>query len=332
MSKESFKHFIITPFNIDVGLKSRKEFLDFQFISNRFNFFQNLCYPSVYHQTNQNFSWLVFFDEETPNEFKKSIDKLQNNYPNFSPIYTPPNFKKSYPSLIKLIYQHLTPLDNYLITTWLDSDDAVANNFVESIQKQFSSQEFEYINFPFGYQVSQKGLFFEQYLATQFLSLIEKIDNDILTCKVMSHHYIHNLSRKGLPVRQVITEPLWLQLIHQDNEITKDIPSTSIPQPFKRLNSKFVVQNFLKDYIQYGYLESLNYYLQKFYFNIPLESLFEKRKIKNLLALINPKILQYFLYRTLAAQTTNNSKVTMSINEIKTLCKKTGKDIIYPSC
>lgn len=111
-----------------------------------------------------------------------------------------------------------------------------------------------------------------------------------------------------------------------------DIHSTSIPQPFKRLNSNFVVQDFLENYIQYSYLQNLNHYLQKYYFNISPQSLFTKSQIKNLLALIDPKILQYSLSRTLATQTAENSKVTLSIDKIKTLCKKTGKDIIYPSC
>ena len=53
-----FQHFIITPFNVDIGVKPREYILGTQYLENRLKIFQEVSYPSVYNQSNQNFQWL----------------------------------------------------------------------------------------------------------------------------------------------------------------------------------------------------------------------------------------------------------------------------------
>lgn len=312
-----FKHFIVTPFNVDLGLKARRELLDPDYLSRRFQLFQEFCFPSVYHQTNQNFCWLVFFDWQTPDEFKEKVKKWQK-WTNFIPILTQEKLDFQ-PFLIKIIQQNLSFDTTHIITTWLDGDDALAKIFIDKVQQQFNHQDFEYINFPYGYQLDRTGLYLRQYLSSQFISLIEKVEHNILTCKVMSHHDLYRLSKKGLPVRQVLTEPMWIQLIHENNIYTS-LHLITLPQSRRRLNKKFEVQAFVRNYIRFSYYHRVYYYLNHLRHQFSQTS--TRHTLRHLLALIEPSILQFFLSKALQVQRLEMPHHQLSIAEIKTLCLK----------
>ena len=63
------KHFLATRFNLTVpngkGSKSSKLILTDDGLENRFYLVENYCLSSVKNQTNQNFTWCVFFDTNT---------------------------------------------------------------------------------------------------------------------------------------------------------------------------------------------------------------------------------------------------------------------------
>ncbi|MBP0576017.1 hypothetical protein J8J27_35390, partial [Mycobacterium tuberculosis] len=46
-----------------------------------FDLFRTYCLPSVAAQTRQDFEWVIFFDEQTPDEFRRQIAELQAVYP-----------------------------------------------------------------------------------------------------------------------------------------------------------------------------------------------------------------------------------------------------------
>lgn len=116
----------------------------------------------------------------------------------------------------------------------------------------------------------------------------------------MSHHRIYNFSKKWLSVRQVITQPIWINFKHGSNVTPTDDHPTSIPQPISRLNRNFVVvRDFIENHIEYSYLENLTDYLKYHYFSGSLQRLPTNDKLKNLLAIIKPEILHLFLSNTL---------------------------------
>lgn len=313
-----FQHFIITPFNVDLGLKARSELLDCEYLQRRFKLFQEFCFPSVYNQTNQNFKWLAFFDYETPDEIKKKIKSLQK-WSNFMPIFTQENIDFQ-PLLVKTIHQYLKPENTHTITTWLDGDDGIAKDFIEQVQQQFNHQNFEYINFPYGYQLTQDGLFFKKYLSSPFISLIEQIDDNILTCKVMSHSAVYRLSQKGLPVRQVLTYPLWIQLIHGDHLRSKMHYSSAIPQPLKKLKRDFSIQDFVSNFSNDLYIRNLINYLQ-FLFNKVFKSKISTQTfLGHLILLMNPKFLITYYQKKFEQEYSIVMSHQLSILEMKTLC------------
>ncbi|WP_181280646.1 glycosyltransferase [Aphanothece hegewaldii] len=307
-----FQHFLITPFNVDIGIKPRNYQLDIQYLTSRLNLFEEVCYSSIYEQSNKNFLWLIFFDQETPDFIKTKINQW-SNWKNFKPIYTPSKVNFYY-FLIQSIQDHLQENTQFIITTGIDSDDTICYNFIDLIQQQFNQQEFEYINFPFGYILHRDGLFMRQYLSSPFVSLIEKNDN-FVTCKIISHQQIFKLSKLGLPVRQIFTLPTWLQVVHDNNWLThRDI--NAIPQSINKLKVNFKIYEFANSYLIKNYSQTLFYYLKTSIFGNKYEFTI-KQKLKFVLYLVAPLIAKQYL--KLSSKFKNN-QIKLSSEEIKKLC------------
>ncbi|NJL09285.1 MAG: hypothetical protein HC908_00795 [Calothrix sp. SM1_7_51] len=159
--KNNFEHVIITSFNVDFGLKSREEILSFEYLNQRFGLFKQFCFPSVLHQTNQNFKWLVFFDSETPDILKMEISRLAE-WDNFRPVYVKPA-RKPGDFWRDIVKEYISPGFDFLITTNLDNDDSLSKYFVEIVQNNFHEQEFEFLNFPYGYMLREDGLYLREF-------------------------------------------------------------------------------------------------------------------------------------------------------------------------
>lgn len=206
-----FNHLILTRFNV----KSRQfnyRTPDVQWLAHRFGLFEQFCLPSVTAQTCQNFSWLVFFDVDTPDYFREKIYECAK-HPVFQPIFVD-LFSGS--ALVENAYRYVD--SSHLITTRLDTDDALSPNFVKNVQKAFNRQELEFINFPNGYLLDLKlGRLYKGVLySNQYISLIESTTNVRTVC--CGPHPKLNLVG---PIRDVQTEPSWLFVIHDQNMVSR---------------------------------------------------------------------------------------------------------------
>ncbi|MEC4887300.1 MAG: glycosyltransferase, partial [Scytonema sp. PMC 1070.18] len=142
-----FEHLIITRFNVTVDFSKPRVGIDSEWLTHRFRLFENFCYPSIHAQSNQNFKWLIYFDQETPEYFKNKI-KEYAEWSNFIPIYIKNRFTNEINR--ENVLNYLNGVE-YLITTRLDNDDAVSKDFIQEIQNKFQKQEFEFMNFTNGY-------------------------------------------------------------------------------------------------------------------------------------------------------------------------------------
>lgn len=209
-----FEHFILTRFNVKNVLSQSDIGLNFDWLNHRFQLFDDFCYPSVRAQLNQNFKWLVYFDSNTPVLFRRKIEKYAE-WQNFIPIYLNTEFTDDVNR--ENILKFLNKNTDYLITTRLDNDDAISNNFVQLIQENFTQQEFEFINFTNGYVWSGGKIYYFKYLNNPFMSLIEKLDNfTIEGFKTVLCGPHTELSKIGV-IKQVKSNPTWLQVIHTKN-------------------------------------------------------------------------------------------------------------------
>src|SRR5258708_1463100 len=137
-----YRHLLLTRFNVKLSwLGSRK--LGDDWLRHRCSIFERVTLPCVRGQTNRNFTWLIFVDSETSTAFKSRISGYCKDSL-LRPVFVTGNFN------LATVQSSVAPFGigrEFLITTRLDTDDGVCRTFVEVIQKHFSQQAFEFLNF-----------------------------------------------------------------------------------------------------------------------------------------------------------------------------------------
>jgi hypothetical protein len=215
-----FKHFLITRFNVRntqwVTTKSGEEVLTEAWLSHRFLLFEQYCFPSVKNQRNQNFTWLVFFDQFTPEPYRARITELESAYRNFKPVFVS-DYGAVRPTLQQLIQKQLTSETEYLITSRLDNDDSLHQDYVSTIQGAFRKQSFTLIDIVDGYEllIEPKVLLGKVHFPfNPFLSLIESVA-DFKT--VLSKQHAH--WQQTTEIHIIKHNRLWIQVIHGKNKL-----------------------------------------------------------------------------------------------------------------
>lgn len=250
------KHFIVTRFNLKVeDWKTAKDgsiVLTDKWLEERFKLFQKYCLPSVINQKNQNFYWLVFFDIETPVAYKKMIDRIAGEYKKFVPLYIDSN-NSLQPSFKKYILEHIKDDDLYIITSRLDNDDAIHENFVDIIQKIAIQKKDTVIDIRMGYQmdISDNSCKYRRLYNSfnPFISLVEntKNFNTIISRK-------HQDWKNSDSILVYDKDPLWIEIIHKKNKLNSvrsNIPlikeiklkEFGIARDEKKLGSFFIFKN-----------------------------------------------------------------------------------------
>ncbi len=314
----NFEHFIITAFNVDFGLKSREQILSLEYLIQRFQLFKQFCYPSVFHQNNQNFKWLVFFDSEIPSIFKNEINTWAKDWDKFVPVYVTPVSKPGdfWRDIVK---EYMSPSTEYLITTNLDNDDSISKDFVDLVQRNFQQQDFEFLNFAYGYMLREDGLFLREFLASPFISLIEKTDN-ILTCKTICHNDLFQLYEQGVNVRQILTKPAWLQVVHGTN-LKNRLDVNSVIQPIDKLKKRFGIQIDEQKYQQSLYINQCLDFAYRFLFinkyQLPLGL-----RIRRLVSMTIPAFAPVYLKYSLASKERSSPRPQLSIDAARSLCEQ----------
>jgi len=242
-----FNHFLLTRFNVRLNPGDTGYGLELggstQWLTRRFELFDQFCYPSIRGQSNQNFKWLVFFDTDTPDTFKEQI-KTYCQWENFMPIYIN---KFSLEIIRENLASYLTDDPEYLITTTLDNDDALCKDYIQIIQDNFQNQKFELLNISSGYiwDTSNGNIYLRWTANNPFMSLIEAIEG-FQTIWVEPHNNYYDLYHKTGQLRQISTQPAWLQVVHGGNLYNR---VNGIRQPRKNMGDHFIInmENILRD-------------------------------------------------------------------------------------
>lgn len=216
-----FQHYILTRFNLRAAdwtiTKNKEKVLTEEWLKERFDLFENFCFSSVKNQSNQNFKWLVFFDVNTPESYKIKVEEFRKSYENFYPF-----FIDGMPNFLREIVKNIKLMDNekYIITSRLDNDDSIHEDYVKVIQRYFDQQNHLAIDLIDGYtlQIGEKiRLGFQKHLYNPFISLIEKKD-DFKTVWFRSRHGSWKYEKNIIRVKD---KRLWLGIIHSKNKVNK---------------------------------------------------------------------------------------------------------------
>jgi len=222
-----FKHFILTRFNVP-WMTINDDAPGSVWLRHRFDLFDRFCYPSLKGQTNQNFTWLVFFDAGTPRVYWKYIDDYAK-WEKFNAVFIE---GYSLTRVKKEIDKHLGD-SNFVITTRIDNDDAICRRFVETVQHNFNEQTFELINFPNGFVWHEGRTYRSRQMSNPFMSLIESAQMyETVWCR--SHLELRELAE----IKQIESPPAWLQVIHEMN-VCNEVQG--VLQPRLNLSSTFAI-------------------------------------------------------------------------------------------
>jgi hypothetical protein len=214
------KHFIITRFNVkfDDWITDRNgaPVLTENWLVERFDLFRKFCFPSVTNQTNKNFYWVIYFDVNTSTSYRNEISELIKGYSNYELIYVD-GIKSLIVSFVCFIKSKLDHNDDYIITSRLDNDDSIHQDYVDTIQKLARKEDGLVIDVRKGYQidVSSSRYEFRNYYKrfNPFISLVEK-STDFKT--VISKRHKDWKDMKSIIIYQ--ESALWIEIIHQRNK------------------------------------------------------------------------------------------------------------------
>jgi hypothetical protein len=205
-----FDHFVITRFS--AVFTPDQPPADEAWLEYRLAFFvQASCAALERQRPGSEFQWLVYFDDRCSPEFRARIDVIADGL--FEPIWTH-----------EVFWSGVVPRDvaarsdaPFVVTTRLDSDDAVAIDFVESVQAAFDHQELLFVNFPRGLQVDRSGAVYRlDYPSNPFISMIERRNEGLPPTTVFGAGPHTKVRRLG-QLLEVATHPLWMQVVHGSN-------------------------------------------------------------------------------------------------------------------
>lgn len=201
-------HAILTRFNLPtLGAESVIRAKD-GWLRARIALFEKYCVPSVLAQSTQNFSWIIYFDPESPGWLKDRIETFRAKG-DFEPIF---RASVSNAELVHDLRRVTGARGGTLITSNLDNDDSLAVNFIERLQSAERSAPREAMYIAQGLIKSPTGLYRRTDRHNAFCSVREGWD-DPKTCWVDWH----DLLSRHFPARELSGAPGWLQVVHGTN-------------------------------------------------------------------------------------------------------------------
>lgn len=239
MLTEIYHHYVITRFNLrregwDTA-RNGSLVLTEDWLSNRFILFEKFCFTSMQSQTNKNFTWLVFFDIDTPEKYRQKAMEYNLRLPNFQPFFIN-GMPEFLPSIQNEIRKNIRP---YTISSRLDNDDCVSKNFINEIQVNFEKLNFLVLDFPDGYTLQINPsikIGKRKQLFNPFISIIEKSEQ----AKSVWQREAHSSWKKEKNLKRINDKRIWMSVIHFENKKNKY-------EGYGKVNAEAVFENFVLD-------------------------------------------------------------------------------------
>jgi hypothetical protein len=192
--------------------------------------FREFCLPSILNQTYKGFTWLLYFDVDTPQEFNEFLNEL-NSFTFIKICYSKgyEGFNLTYTEEVKKIVGKSV---KWIITTRMDNDDCLHKDAIKIIQNNFVEKHKFLISLASGYvlNISDRMLSHYFYPMSPFLSLIETTDNEIgcvfekghtkwdsLQISISKEIWLNCFNKKARKSQIILNGPLWVQTVHGGN-------------------------------------------------------------------------------------------------------------------
>ncbi len=248
-----FVHVIMTRFNVPTKgwneTRSGYKPLTEEWLDDRFKLFKTYVLPSYKNQTNQNYIWLTFFDVNTSDKFRKIIKEIEAEYPVFRAVFVE-DFDVMKTKAVEVIPQFFTPDTKFVITSELDNDDMLHQDYIKTVQEHFKPIHDLVIDLRRGYQLTMlpgRKAVVNVYNAVvnPFVSLAESVDN----FKTMLKERAHNSYRHYPDFSVEDSKEMYIQIIHQYNLMNvtfkhKAVPEVDFSEYGMTEDTKFTIDGF----------------------------------------------------------------------------------------
>lgn len=231
LSRDStLDHLIVTRYNVPISWGRRGQLhADEDWLEERQGLFERYCLPSVVlaERSCPSVTWVLLCAVDSPPSLRTFMAQVVQLHPWIVPLYLEENVPIG-DIVDESLKQRANKPRRFLLTTRLDSDDAVGRDFVKDLRQAAErSLELEFlgkkelptlINFPFGCQTVHGRLYFSADLGNPFISFLEERSegDPIISCYSGTHRDLHQSART---VSQLMASgPSWLQVIHGSNE------------------------------------------------------------------------------------------------------------------
>lgn len=220
-----YVHYLITRFNLRTAewttTKHNERVLDKAWYENRFRLFEKYCLPSVLAQSNPNFTWCILFDTETPVNYKKRINELVKDHPNFIVLFIS-GMKEMGNSFSNLVKSTLSPTISFIITSRLDNDDMIHRDFIKTIQhialNRPTTWERTIVDLRSGLQLNLERIPSEIRKVSSsfnpFISVVAPLEDNESAITRM-----HSEWSKEKNILVYEDQPLWVEIVHNKNKI-----------------------------------------------------------------------------------------------------------------
>ncbi|MDB5661569.1 MAG: hypothetical protein JWS10_4184 [Cypionkella sp.] len=218
MTAVTIPHVLMTRFNLatpgrEASIRNKPDWL-----TSRFDLFEQFCLPSVGAQTSRAFTWIVYFDKDTPETFKTRVRELQKQVA-FEAYYTGLFPASGWPQSLREVLGVLPPV---VLTSRLDNDDALANDYMERTLQAAQGRKPDPrigIVITNGFIRSTSRAYTISHSCNAFTSWLERTENPNTLMTAMG--IAHMDAEASGPLVQVPGEGGWLQVVHGGNVSNK---------------------------------------------------------------------------------------------------------------
>lgn len=219
------QHFLITRFNLRLGnVKADRDLrpvLTEEWMAERLDLFEQVCVPSVQHQTNQEFVWLLLLDDETAPETVGRIERAVAGVTDVEMVFLPEGSDDS--TIAAAVRERVDDDTGLLLTTRLDNDDALHEDALAVVRRSTRPGRREFLNLRFGWVTDGELARVKAHKYGHFTTLVEPRGvgvggaGEAVEFRTVHCGLAHGRVRRFAPVRQIRGGPYWLEVVHRRN-------------------------------------------------------------------------------------------------------------------
>lgn len=232
MGRLRLAHLIVTRFNLGVAYAPPGLWLERAWLERRLEPFEAYSVPSVGAQTTPT-TWLVVCDAASPPWLRERIA----GYAGVTPVWL--EQPHTVDTLRAAVAEHVEPGSTHLLTSRLDSDDALGADYAARLRSACRpGRAAHFLSFPLGWvlEQSRRRLYLAFWPSGPFLNHLEPLGPEP---PLTAYRTALNFAAFAAPVRQLRAPPMWLQAVH-DLNVESEVrgvrwPARTIPRRFAAL-------------------------------------------------------------------------------------------------